>query len=624
LAWLLVRSAAMSSTVLREGFYVDRLSVKSVQPQPELDLRPIPASSTCPGTDHGIKGLLQLCNLRSTCQVSSATNLGADGGSASRIEVVGSTNLDPRIRRLVRKVSGGLRAQQDPEAATEGLGGTYFFMDEAGRKAALMKPCDEEPLAPNNPKGFVGRQLGESGLKPSVKVGEAAMREVAAYILDHDHRAKVPATVLVRASHPIFHVAQFEPEPGAEEGRVAGIPMKLGSLQEFTPHLYDSSEVGTSRFNTKNVHRIGILDLRLMNTDRHAGNLLVRQPENGSSAHLGLGKMLLESNQLELIPIDHGFCLPDSLEAPYFEWLHWPQAMLPFDDEELEYIEGIDPEVDIATLRQHLPMLREECLRMLWVSTLVLKRCARAGLTLSEIGGLYSRPLVGMDEDPSELEQLCSAAWSHVFAEGGLSDASSLEENDTEEESDVDELGEWSDEEPSGEGKAWGVSDSAGSYGHYQGVPGEPATGADGDGIAGRPSGVKLHDSPRSQCAPSPGSVVELQFELDGEVALDNDAGRPAPDSFYGDDRSLSGEADSWSLAAFAVSSASGYASPAPDKPATQVCEPGPDRSICMHLCVCARTIGADGLTICVAHEMRKGGDWADGLEHPRNGTCME
>jgi hypothetical protein len=28
----------------------------------------------------------------------------------------------------------------------------------------------------------------------------------------------------------------------------------------------------------------------------------------------------------ELIPIDHGFCLPEALESPYLEWLFWPQA----------------------------------------------------------------------------------------------------------------------------------------------------------------------------------------------------------------------------------------------------------------------------------------------------------
>lgn len=146
----------------------------------------------------GINGLLKLCNIKSTCQVLQAlfqdyfviqtgdltcyahpgimqVSMVTDGTGqpklpASSIVVAGSTNLDPRTRRLIRTVSRGLRAEQEPEAAVDGLGGTYFFMNESGERAALMKPCDEEPLAPNNPKGFVGRQLGDPGMKPSVKV----------------------------------------------------------------------------------------------------------------------------------------------------------------------------------------------------------------------------------------------------------------------------------------------------------------------------------------------------------------------------------------------------------------------------------------------------------------------
>ena len=73
---------------------------------------------------------------------------------------------------------------QDPKPSIEGLGGTYFIQDEEGDTVAIFKPCDEEPMAPNNPKGFVGRSLGAPGLKPTVRVGEAAIREVAAYLLD--------------------------------------------------------------------------------------------------------------------------------------------------------------------------------------------------------------------------------------------------------------------------------------------------------------------------------------------------------------------------------------------------------------------------------------------------------
>ncbi|KAK6133955.1 hypothetical protein DH2020_032296 [Rehmannia glutinosa] len=77
-------------------------------------------------------------------------------------------------------------------------------------------------------------------------------------------------------------------------------------------------------FPVSGVHRIGILDIRILNTDRHAGNLLVRKLDD-------VGRF----GQVELIPIDHGLCLPESLEDPYFEWIHWPQASIPFSDDEL-------------------------------------------------------------------------------------------------------------------------------------------------------------------------------------------------------------------------------------------------------------------------------------------------
>jgi hypothetical protein len=85
-------------------------------------------------------------------------------------------------------------------------------------------------------QGFVGRALGDPGLKPTVRVGEAAMREVAAYLLDHDGFAKVPPTVLVRVSHPVFHVAQ-PLDGGAAPSEP---PEKLASLQEFVTHECDT------------------------------------------------------------------------------------------------------------------------------------------------------------------------------------------------------------------------------------------------------------------------------------------------------------------------------------------------------------------------------------------------
>jgi hypothetical protein len=55
------------------------------------------------------------------------------------------------------------------------------------------------------------------------------------------------------------------------------------------------------------------------------------------------------------------------------------QAMIPFSDDELNYIARLDAEADMDLLRRELPSLREECLRTLQVATILLQRCAAAG-----------------------------------------------------------------------------------------------------------------------------------------------------------------------------------------------------------------------------------------------------
>jgi len=396
-----------------------------------------------------------------------------------------------RLRRIVRQ---GLKAGHYPLALNQGLGGSYVFKGPEGESAAVAKPSDEEPLAPNNPKGFVGRALGDPGLKPTVRVGEAGLREVAASLLDHGGFSRVPVTALAHVQHPVFHV---EAGLAGRPTSWRGAPTKLVSLQEFVEHDSDAGDCGASGFPVEEVHRIGILDIRLFNTDRHSGNILIRQkptqqggapPPGGGGrgeggedcpghwrsrrsaettpplgaqrnasyacfteaavADGGLGgagpgvtsaraihpaAIAAGAGQrgdgrpgetlVELVPIDHGFCLPETLEAAYFEWLHWPQSSMPFSKESLDYIANLDPRKDSKLLRQELPTLRTECLRVLEVSTTLLQRAAVAGLCLAEIGMLMSRPLVGLHEEPSELERMCLEARDATVASGALQGA---------------------------------------------------------------------------------------------------------------------------------------------------------------------------------------------------------
>ncbi|XP_073011084.1 phosphatidylinositol 4-kinase gamma 7-like [Typha latifolia] len=328
------------------------------------------------------------------------------GDRSGLIEILGCSGCCPQTKPLVNDVVKAIKSGVGPISVQSGLGGAYYFRNIKGESVAIVKPTDEEPFAPNNPKGFIGKALGQPGLKRSVRVGETGFREVAAYLLDYGGFASVPPTVLVKITHSVFHVNEgVDCNNIKAYNRKTRAVSKIASFQQFIPHDFDASDHGTSSFSVSAVHRIGILDVRIFNTDRHAGNLLVRKLENGASKF---------GAQTELIPIDHGLCLPESLEDPYFEWIHWPQASIPFSEDELEYIANLDPIKDSEMLRMELPMIREACLRVLVLSTILLKEAASFGLCLAEIGQMMSREFTGMEEEPSELEVICIEAKSFV------------------------------------------------------------------------------------------------------------------------------------------------------------------------------------------------------------------
>ena len=74
-----------------------------------------------------------------------------------------------------------------------------------------------------------------------------------------------------------------------------------------------------------------------------------------------------------------------------FEWLYWPQAQQPYDAETLDYIQSLDAEEDIGLLKFHGWELPLECARTLRISTMLLKKGAKRGLTPFEIGNIMCR-----------------------------------------------------------------------------------------------------------------------------------------------------------------------------------------------------------------------------------------
>ncbi|PIN24418.1 Phosphatidylinositol 4-kinase [Handroanthus impetiginosus] len=337
-----------------------------------------------------LENAFELTNIHkssSTPCLSHSSQVKDDYDTNSRIEIIVG-RAAPRVRAMVVEVAIAMASGVKPEPASSGLGGAYFLRSQNGDTIAVAKPIDEEPLALNNPKGLAGRMLGQPGMKCSIRIGETGLRESAAYFLDHDGFAGVPPTALVRFSHVKFNLNNS----GSDSTPI----YKIASLQRFVNHDSDAGDLGPSSFSVTSVHHIGILDVRLMNLDRHAGNILVRQGPDS----FGVGTA-------GLVPIDHGFCLPEALDDPYFEWLHWPQALIPFSDSEVDYISSLDPYKDAELLRTELPSIGESSIRVLVLCTIFLKQATAHGLCLADIGEMMTREFCGGEENWSTLENLC-------------------------------------------------------------------------------------------------------------------------------------------------------------------------------------------------------------------------
>ncbi|KAJ6800020.1 phosphatidylinositol 4-kinase gamma 4-like [Iris pallida] len=304
-----------------------------------------------------------------------------------------TAELPPGIQEMVMSACAGLENGNLPVMSAEGSGGAYFMQDESGLEyVAVFKPIDEEPMAENNPRGLPLSPDGE-GLKRGTRVGEGALREVAAYVLDHPVKGRrsfcsdgigfsgVPPTAMVRCGGG----------RGGEKG------LKVGSLQRFVRNHGSCEDMGPRAFPVEEVHKIAVLDLRLANADRHAGNMLVVCKDEG---------------RFVLVPIDHGYCLPENFEDCTFEWLYWPQARRPFNSETIDYIRSLDADEDIDLLKSYGWEPSLECSRTLRISTMLLKKGTERGLTPYDIGSILCRETL---KEESRIEKIIREAEDAVL-----------------------------------------------------------------------------------------------------------------------------------------------------------------------------------------------------------------
>lgn len=311
------------------------------------------------------------------------------------------------ILDLVEMTYDGLDNGNHPIRSPEGSGGAYLMQDLTGLEyVSVFKPIDEEPKAMNNPHGLPSSPDGE-GLKRGTRVGQGAFREVAAYLLDHPKNGKrafsgeavgfsgVPPTGLVRCLHKAFNHPK-------------GVTAKIGSLQKFMKNNGSCEDLGPGAFPVVEVHKISVLDIRLANADRHAGNILFSKDN--------------ETGKTVLIPIDHGYCLPESFEDITFDWLYWPQARQPYSADTIDYIKSLDAAEDIALLKSYGWELPLESARILRISTMLLKKGVERGLTPYAIGSVMCRETLRKE---SVIEEIVQEALDSILP--GMSEEAFLE-----------------------------------------------------------------------------------------------------------------------------------------------------------------------------------------------------
>ncbi|MFS7981766.1 putative 1-phosphatidylinositol 4-kinase [Helianthus anomalus] len=122
------------------------------------------------------------------------------------------------------------------------------MMDALGSKyLSVFKSIDEEPMAVNNHRGLP-LSTNDEGLKKGTTVGEGALREVAASILDHPKGECRSVSGLHKGfNHP------------------DGVKQKIGSLQMFMENYGSCEDMGPSSFPVDEEQKISVLNIRMTN-----------------------------------------------------------------------------------------------------------------------------------------------------------------------------------------------------------------------------------------------------------------------------------------------------------------------------------------------------------------------
>ena len=288
----------------------------------------------------------------------------ASKGHDSFLKTLRLTRMDSAGGRRSDMLWEVHQSARKAQANHNGTGGIYTIPASDGHNVAMFKPMEEERF-----------------VREGLEAGEGAVREEAAYVLDSRSGgfSAVPPTAVAELNLSTAGVRR--------KGSVQRfMQSKMGSLEEFG--MSRDLAKASAFIPVSEIHKIGILDIRVFNTDRHSGNLL----------------LLGDKAPYSLVPIDHGCILPSwyHLAEARFDWAEFPQAKCPFSGEMLQHIKSLNCEGDAVALRKL--GIREECVTTMKMSTLFLQIAAEHGKTLQWIARIMLRD--GCLEKPSAFEKM--------------------------------------------------------------------------------------------------------------------------------------------------------------------------------------------------------------------------
>jgi len=269
----------------------------------------------------------------------------------------------------------------------DGISGTYLIPDRHGNPCGVFKPDDQVAGGSNNPKGYSSDSISSVvGISPE----HFGVREEAAYLLDRGF-ASVP-----RTQKTTFQDIVFSEDLSCESS--------TGPYQVFVEDCCDLYRA-FSRDNipASEIQKMAIQDLRLLNADRHFGNVLVRE-----------GKTI--------IPIDHGLILPGDASRLVFGWMRMPQSKFALKEEAKAYIAQLDAERDARMLKD-LGVASESIERMK-IATLLLQIGIKEGLSLRDVGLLMlqgleeSSPVTYRKDPPASSSYFEKVLCQKIFQEG--------------------------------------------------------------------------------------------------------------------------------------------------------------------------------------------------------------